>query len=56
MALATASCATYQEAGLTRLFPLAKDSFLEASFRGYHLENQFEYSFRILAVAELRID
>jgi len=46
----------YQEAGLTRLFPLAKDSFLEASFRGYHVENQFEYSFRIFAVAKLHID
>jgi hypothetical protein len=46
----------YQEAGLSRLFPLAKDSFLEASFRGYHVENQFEYSFRIFAVAKLRID
>lgn len=46
----------YQEAGVTKLFPLAKDSFLEASLRGHHIEHQFEYSFRIFAVAKLRVD
>ena len=46
----------YAEAGLTTLFPLAKDSWLEASFRGHRVERYIEYSFRILAVAKLRVD
>jgi hypothetical protein len=46
----------YQEAGLTKLFPLAKDSWLEASFRVHHVENNFDYSYRIFAVAKLHID
>ena len=43
----------YAEVGLTTLFPLAKDSWLEASLRGHRIERYIEYSFRILAVATL---
>ena len=46
----------YAEAGVTRSFPLAKDSWLEASIRGHRVENHYEYSFRILSVAKLRLD
>lgn len=46
----------YSEAGLTRLFPLADRSWLEASLRGHHVEQHYEYSFRILAVARLKLD
>jgi hypothetical protein len=46
----------YAEAGLTRTFALAKDSWLEASVRGHRVENHYEYSFRILSVAKLRLD
>jgi hypothetical protein len=46
----------YAEAGVTTLFPLAKESWIEASFRGHRVERDLEYSFRILAVAKLRID
>jgi hypothetical protein len=46
----------YSEVGLTRLFPLAEGSWLEASVRGHHVEQHYEYSFRILAKARLRID
>jgi hypothetical protein len=46
----------YAEGGLTRLFPLAKDSFIEASLRGHRVEHHYEYSFRLFAVAKLRID
>jgi hypothetical protein len=44
----------YVEAGLTRTFPLAPASFLEASVRWHLVEGRDEYSFRILAVARLR--
>lgn len=46
----------YAEAGVTRSFALAKDSWLEASIRGHRVENHYEYSFRILSVAKLRLD
>lgn len=46
----------YGEVGVTRLFSLAKDSWLEASLRGHRVENHYEYSFRILSVAKLRLD
>ena len=46
----------YAEAGVTRSFPLAKDSWLEASIRGHRVENHYAYSFRILSVAKLRLD
>jgi hypothetical protein len=45
----------YAEAGLTRLFPLEKRSWLEASLRWHRIENHYEYSFRILATAKLEI-
>jgi hypothetical protein len=44
----------YAEAGLTRTFPLARDSFFEISARWHRVENDYEYSFRVLAVAKLR--
>jgi hypothetical protein len=44
----------YAEAGLTRTFPLAPGSWLEASARWHRVENDYEYSFRVLAVAALR--
>jgi len=46
----------YGEVGFTRLFPLAKDSWLEASVRGHRVEHDYDYSFRIFAVAKLRLD
>ena len=46
----------YGEVGFTRLFPLAPESWLEASVRGHRVEQHYDYSFRILAVAKLRID
>lgn len=46
----------YGEAGVTRLFPLAERSWLEVSLRGHHVEQHYEYSFRVLATARLRID
>lgn len=46
----------YAEAGVTRSFSLAKDSWLEASIRGHRVENHYEYSFRILSIAKLRLD
>ena len=46
----------YAELGYTRVFALAKDSWLEASVRGHRVEHDYDYSFRILAVARLRID
>jgi hypothetical protein len=45
----------YAEAGLTRLFPLASQSWLEASARWHRVENDYEYSFCILAVARLTV-
>jgi hypothetical protein len=46
----------YAEAGFTKLFPLAQDSWLEASARLHRVERHYEYSYRILAVARLRLD
>ncbi len=46
----------YGEVGFTRVFPLATKSWLEASLRGHRVERHYDYSFRILAVAKLRID
>lgn len=43
----------YAEAGLTRTFPLAPESSLEVSARWHRVENDYEYSFRVLAVAKL---
>jgi hypothetical protein len=45
----------YAEAGLTRTFPLAADSLIEASVRWHRVENDYEYSFRIMAIARLRM-
>jgi hypothetical protein len=45
----------YAEAGLTRTFVLAESSWLEASVRSHRVESHYEYSFRVLAVAGLRI-
>jgi hypothetical protein len=45
----------YAEAGLTRTFALARESWLEASARWHRVENDYEYSFRILAHASLRL-
>lgn len=44
----------YLETGLTRRFPLAPRSSLEASVRWHRVESDYEYSFRVLAVATLR--
>jgi hypothetical protein len=46
----------YAEFGATKVVPLAKDSWLEGSFRGHRIEHHYEYSFRIFAVAKLRVD
>jgi hypothetical protein len=45
----------YAEAGLTRLFPLAPQSWIEASARWHRVENDYEYSFRVVAVARLTV-
>jgi hypothetical protein len=44
----------YAEAGLTRVFDLAPQSWIEASARWHRVENNYEYSFRILAVARVK--
>lgn len=44
----------YAEAGVTRTFPLAAGSWLEASARWHRVERDYEYSFRVLAVGRLR--
>lgn len=44
----------YAEAGLTRTYPLAGASFIEASVRWHRVENRDEYSFRVVAAAKLR--
>ncbi len=44
----------YAEAGVTRAFPLAPGSTFEISARWHRVENDYEYSFRVLAVAKLR--
>lgn len=46
----------YAEVGVSKVVPLAKDSWLEASFRGHRVEHYYDYSFRIVAVAKIRID
>jgi hypothetical protein len=45
----------YAEAGLTRTFRLAPAAFVEASARWHLVERRDEYSFRILAVAGVRV-
>jgi hypothetical protein len=45
----------YAEAGATRLFPLAKDSWLEASVRWHRAENHYGYSYRILSTVGFSI-
>jgi hypothetical protein len=45
----------YAETGLTRLFALAPQSWIEASARWHRVENDYEYSLRILAVARLTV-
>lgn len=44
----------YAEAGVTRTFPLARQSTVEISARWHRVENDYEYSVRVLAVAKLR--
>jgi len=44
----------YAEAGVTRAFALAPGSWLEASARWHRVENDYEYSFRVLAVGRFR--
>lgn len=44
----------YAELGLTRTIPLAHDSYLELSGRWHRVERDYEYSFRVFAVARLR--
>jgi hypothetical protein len=44
----------YAEAGLTRTFTLAPRSLLEVSARWHRVENDYEYSFRVVAIARLR--
>lgn len=44
----------YAEAGLTRTFSLAPSSWIEASARWHRVEDDYEYSFRVLAVGRLR--
>ena len=44
----------YAEAGVTRTFSLARGSWLEASARWHRVENDYEYSFRLLAVGRFR--
>jgi hypothetical protein len=44
----------YAEAGVTRTIPLAQRSFFEISARWHRVENDYEYSFRILASARFR--
>ena len=43
----------YAEAGASRLFTLAPGSWLEASARWHRVENDYEYSFRVIAVARI---
>lgn len=44
----------YAEAGVARTFSLAPGTWLEASFRVHRTERHYEYSYRILAVADVR--
>lgn len=43
----------YAEAGLTRTFGLAMGASLEMSARWHRVENDYEYSFRVLGIARL---
>ena len=45
----------YGEAGITRTFALATDSALETSLRIHRAERAYDYSFRILAVTQMRV-
>ncbi|MGH9373756.1 MAG: hypothetical protein ACRD15_19725 [Vicinamibacterales bacterium] len=44
----------YAEAGLTRTFTLAPTARIETSFRLHRIERHYEYSYRLLAVADVR--
>jgi hypothetical protein len=44
----------YAEIGGTRRFTLAPDSFVEASLRFHRIEDNYEFSFRIVGVAKLK--
>ena len=43
----------YAETGVTRTFPLAPGTLLETSLRFHRTERHYEYSYRVLAVANL---
>ncbi|MGH9311225.1 MAG: hypothetical protein ACRD1U_17745 [Vicinamibacterales bacterium] len=45
----------YAESGLTRTFQLAPGAALQASFRFHRIERHYEYSYRIVAVADIRV-
>ncbi len=45
----------YAEAGVSRTFQLAPGAALQASFRFHRIERHYEYSYRILAVADVRM-
>ncbi|MGH8639870.1 MAG: hypothetical protein ACREUZ_22315 [Burkholderiales bacterium] len=44
----------YAEAGLTRTFSLAPGALIEASFRLHRVERHYEYSYRVVAVVDVR--
>jgi hypothetical protein len=44
----------YAEAGIARTFRIAPTAQLQASFRVHRVESHYEYSYRILAVADVR--
>jgi hypothetical protein len=45
----------YAEAGVTRTFQVAPDVHLQASARVHRVERHYEYSYRIVAAANLRV-
>jgi hypothetical protein len=45
----------YAELGGTRRFALARDTFVEASVRLHRIEDDYEFSFRVVGVARLAI-
>jgi hypothetical protein len=44
----------YAEAGITRTWPLAPGARVETSFRVHRVERHYEYSYRILALVDVR--
>ena len=44
----------YAEAGLSKTFRLAPGASLQASFRFHRIERHYEYSYRIVAIANVR--